>query len=79
MHKISVLIAGKHSTSISLEEEFLAELKKIAELKQISFNKLITEIDSTRKTENLSSAIRIYVLAFYKQKQQKTTKIFDES
>lgn len=66
MRKISVLIAGQHSTSISLEEEFFTELKKIANIKKISMNQLITEIDSIRTTENLSSAIRIYILSFYK-------------
>lgn len=68
MRKISVLIAGQHATSISLEEEFFSELKKIAELKKVSLNQLITEIDSSRATENLSSAIRLYILAFYKNK-----------
>ncbi len=68
MRKISVLIAGQHSTSISLEEEFLAELKKIATKEKISLNELITKIDSERKTTNLSSAIRLYVLDFYKNK-----------
>ena len=68
MRKISVLIAGQHSTSISLEEEFLAELKKIANEEKISLNELITKIDSERKTPNLSSAIRLSVLDFYKNK-----------
>ena len=68
MRKISVLIAGQHSTSISLEEEFLAELKKIATKEKISLNELITKIDSERQTPNLSSAIRLYVLDFYKNK-----------
>lgn len=68
MLKKSVLIAGKHSTSISLEEEFFAELKAIAREQNISVNKLITDIDVNRNTDNLSSAIRIYVLQHYKQK-----------
>ena len=68
MIKKSVLIAGRHSTSISLEEEFFAELKEIAKQKKLSFNQLVTIIDSERKTENLSSALRLYVLNFYKNK-----------
>lgn len=62
MHKFSVIIANRHSTSISLEEEFLTELKRIASEKNISINQLVTEIDKTRKNDNLSSAIRIYIL-----------------
>lgn len=62
MHKFSVIIANRHSTSISLEEEFLTELKRISSAKNISINQLVTEIDKTRINDNLSSAIRIYIL-----------------
>ena len=68
MLKKSVLIAGRHSTSISLEEEFFIELKKIAKQQNLSLNQLVTKIDSERTTENLSSALRLYVLNFYKNK-----------
>ena len=67
MQKKSVLIAGRHSTSISLEEEFFAALKNIAQEQKISLNQLITKIDSERKTENLSSALRLYVLSYYQR------------
>lgn len=62
MKKLSVVIANRHQTSISLEEEFLDALKSIAERKRLSLNQLITEIDSMREHENLSSAIRVYIL-----------------
>ena len=68
MRKISVLIAGQHSTSISLESEFLTELKKIADERDLSLNQLITEVDSMRTGENLSSAHRVYILQYYKNK-----------
>lgn len=71
MLKKSVLIAGQHSTSISLEEEFFAELKNIAAQKNLSLNQLVTLIDSERTTENLSSALRLYVLQFYKNNNGK--------
>ncbi|MBE6458289.1 MAG: ribbon-helix-helix domain-containing protein [Alphaproteobacteria bacterium] len=64
MRKLSVVIAGRHSTSICLEDEFLNLFKKIAATKNMSINQLVTEIDANRTTENLSSAIRIYVLKF---------------
>lgn len=66
MLKKSVVIANRHSTSISLEAEFLDELQKIAQEKGLSINQLVTQIDSTREHENLSSAIRIYILKFLK-------------
>ncbi|MEE6206512.1 MAG: ribbon-helix-helix domain-containing protein [Alphaproteobacteria bacterium] len=68
MIKISVLIANKHSTSISLEEEFYAELLTIASNRNMSLNQLITEIDANRTSPNLSSAVRLYILNYYKQK-----------
>jgi len=68
MIKISVLIAGRHATSISLEEEFYEEFLKIAAEKKMSRNQLITLIDRTRSSENLSGAVRLFVLQYYKEK-----------
>lgn len=68
MIKISVLIAGRHATSISLEEEFYEEFLNIAAEKKMSRNQLITLIDRTRSAENLSSAVRLFVLQYYKDK-----------
>ena len=60
MHKRSVRIA-KHNTSISLEAEFWAELKRIAKEEKCSLNQLVAEIDEGR-SGNLSSALRLFVL-----------------
>ena len=68
MRKQSVIIAGRHSTSISLEEEFWQQLKEIAAEKNMSINQLVTEIDRERKLENLSSAIRVYILNYLLKK-----------
>ena len=59
--KRSVSIAG-HATSVTLEPEFWAVLKEIAAEKKVSVNVLITEIDAEKDRDNLSSAIRVYVL-----------------
>ena len=67
MIKKSVVIANRHSTSISLEKEFMDELKIIAEQKEMSINQLVTEIDSKSEQDNLSSAIRIYILNHLKK------------
>ena len=71
MKKFSVCIAGRHATSISLEEEFYQALIAIAQEKNIPLNNLITLIDKSRTTNNLSSAIRLYIL---KDLQQKISK-----
>ena len=60
--KRSVLIAGHYiTTSVSLEDDFWAALKEIAEARGVSLNRLIAEIDRERGG-NLSSAIRLFVL-----------------
>ena len=66
MRKRSVIIANRHNTSISLEEEFMQELENIALAQHKTINQLVTEIDSARTSPNLSSAIRIYILEYLK-------------
>lgn len=65
LRKRSVTIAG-HRTSISLEDEFWSELVRIASDRKTSLNSLISNIDEARAT-NLSSAIRLHVLADLKK------------
>jgi predicted DNA-binding ribbon-helix-helix protein len=59
--KRSVSIAG-HRTSISLEEPFWEVLREIAEREKLSIQALIGRIDAGRGEQNLSSAIRVFVL-----------------
>lgn len=61
MKKRSVNIKG-HLTSVSLEEEFWDALKRIAEKDVLSLNNLVALIDEGRGKNNLSSALRLYVL-----------------
>jgi predicted DNA-binding ribbon-helix-helix protein len=63
--KRSVVAAG-HKTSVSLEDAFWSGLKEIARGQNISLSELIEAIDSERRHGNLSSAIRLFVLAFYR-------------
>ncbi len=60
--KRSVAIAG-HRTSVSLEAPFWDALKDIARRRGGSVQQLIGEIDSGRQEQNLSSAIRVFVLS----------------
>ncbi len=75
MQKHAVTIRG-HRTSISLEPEFWAEIKLIAEREKKPLAALIAEIDASRGPDNnfpatggqgLSSAIRVYVLRALKK------------
>ncbi|WP_343560169.1 ribbon-helix-helix domain-containing protein [Kiloniella sp. b19] len=68
VRKRSVTIAG-HRTSLSLEEPFWQDLKMIAGERNKSLSSLIEDIDEAR-TSNLSSALRLFVLDYFKQKVQ---------
>jgi len=61
MRKRSMTIAG-HRTSIALEPEFWDGLESLAEGQGIRLTELIEEIDRTRTSANLSSALRVTVL-----------------
>jgi predicted DNA-binding ribbon-helix-helix protein len=64
--KRSLDIAG-HRTSVSLEASFWAALADIAAERKQSLAALVAEIDRARSPgTNLSSAIRVFVLARYR-------------
>ncbi|WP_283194334.1 ribbon-helix-helix domain-containing protein [Rhizobium sp. AN80A] len=66
IRKHSITLHG-HRTSLSLEDEFWAELNAIATARAIPLAGLISEIDDIRDADsNLSSALRLYVLAWLK-------------
>jgi predicted DNA-binding ribbon-helix-helix protein len=60
--KHSVRIAG-HPTSVSLEPEFWDALQELAAANGRSVNAEIAAIDQARGARNLSSAIRLAILA----------------
>jgi predicted DNA-binding ribbon-helix-helix protein len=61
LHKRSLTIAG-HQTSIALEPEFWEGLEALADRRGLRLTLLIEEIDRSRQTPNLSSALRVAVL-----------------
>ena len=63
--KRSIVIAG-HKTSVSLEDAFWRGLKEIAGGRDMTLSDLVAAIDSERKQGNLSSAIRLFVLDYYR-------------
>jgi|ERR1700751_373109 predicted DNA-binding ribbon-helix-helix protein len=63
--KRSIVIAG-HKTSVSLEDQFWKGLKDIAAGRDMTLSDLVSTIDSDRRHGNLSSAIRLFVLDFYR-------------
>ena len=69
LQKRSVTIAG-HRTSLSLEGAFWAALKAEAKSQGIPVKTLIETIDRER-SGNLSSAVRVYLLASAANRQEK--------
>jgi predicted DNA-binding ribbon-helix-helix protein len=67
IRKRSITLHG-HRTSFSVEDAFLDELKAVAARRGVSFAALVAEIDEARPlNSNLSSALRLYVLAELKR------------
>jgi predicted DNA-binding ribbon-helix-helix protein len=63
--KRSIVIAG-HKTSVSLEDAFWKGLKEIASGRDATLSELVASVDSDRQHGNLSSALRLFVLDFYR-------------
>ena len=66
--KRSLTLKG-HRTSVSLEEPFWIAFRDIATEQGKPINQLAAEIDADRGLDmGLASAIRLYVLAWYKDR-----------
>ena len=63
--KRSIILAG-HKTSVSLEDEFWRGLKEIAGKRLMTLSTLVDTIDAQRQQGNLSSALRLFVLEYYR-------------
>jgi predicted DNA-binding ribbon-helix-helix protein len=74
--KRSIVIAG-HKTSVSLEEEFWKGLKEIASRRLMTVSALVGWVNDQRQQDNLSSALRLFVLEFYRS-QISDVKALDE-
>jgi predicted DNA-binding ribbon-helix-helix protein len=58
----------RHQTSINLEAEFWTALKEIADERREIVKHLISSIDADRRSDNLSSVLRVFVLEYYKDR-----------
>jgi len=76
--KRSVVIDG-HKTSICLEDAFWNSLKAIAQAQGATVAKTVTTIDETRNQANLSSAIRLFVLDWFRNGQTNKARRSDEA
>ena len=63
--KRSLVVAGR-KTSVSVEDGFWEALREIAQERGKSLPELVTSINAGRKFPNLSSAIRVFVVGYYR-------------
>ena len=65
--KRSLTLQG-HRTSVSLEDAFWQAFREIARARGLSVNALASEIDNARGDTGLATAIRLHVLAHYRER-----------
>ena len=65
--KRSIVVAS-HKTSVSLEEAFWNGVKEISSARNMTLSELVGEIDGNRQHGNLSSAIRLFVLDYFRSR-----------
>jgi predicted DNA-binding ribbon-helix-helix protein len=64
--KRSFSIRG-HRTSISLEAAFWSALREAAQREDMPLAQVVAEIDANRGDTNLSSAVRVWVLDYWRR------------
>ena len=77
VNKRSIVIGG-HKTSVSLEEAFWKSLREIAHERGETLSRLVSGIDANRKNANLSSALRVFILEFYKGRSSQQSQAFQQ-
>ena len=69
--KRSIMVGGR-KTSISLENEFWDELNLIARTRNTSISIIVGSI-ATERPQNLSSAVRVFILDYYRKNSRDFT------
>jgi predicted DNA-binding ribbon-helix-helix protein len=64
------IVVGGHKTSVSLEDPFWAGLKDIAKHDHQTLSKLVAKIDTKRRSGNLSSSLRMFVLERFRAHEE---------
>jgi len=64
------IIRDGHKSSVSLEDQFWDGLRYIAARENMTVSKLVETIDHGRNRRNLSSAIRVFVLDYFRRNSQ---------
>jgi predicted DNA-binding ribbon-helix-helix protein len=60
------IVVDGHRTSVRLEPVMWEALRDIAGFRGVHLNDLVTEIDRQRVVPNLTAAIRVYIVNYYR-------------
>ena len=60
------VVLDRHKTSVSLENEFWTALREVASREKETLSELVGRIDHGRTSTNLSSAIRVFLLNYFR-------------
>lgn len=74
--KRSIVLDG-HKTSVSLEDALWKGLKSIAAKRVMTLSDFVGSIDDQRQQDNLSSALRLFVLDYYRTRLLKPKVMMD--
>lgn len=72
--KRTVSVRG-HKTSITLEDGFWNSLREIAKHGGMPLGRLIAVVNEMPERGNLSSTLRLFVLAFYKERATRASEV----
>lgn len=61
-----LIVHGDRRITVNIEDQFFDGLHQISSLRGISVGELVSEIDCRQRRGGLSSAIRLFVLNFYR-------------
>lgn len=70
--KRSFTIKG-HRTSISVEAPFWEALRQAAAAKDVTLAALVAEIDADRSDAGLSSAVRVWILDYFRKQAARSS------
>ncbi|KZD12314.1 ribbon-helix-helix domain-containing protein [Oceanibaculum pacificum] len=60
------VVVNGHRTSMRLEPEMWSALREVAGREQMSINQLCTLINRVRDRSSLTSAVRVFILAYFR-------------
>ena len=67
------IVVNGHRTSIRLEPEMWSALSEIAAAERVRVNELVSRIASRTRSGSLTSAVRVFIMAYYRTRAHALT------